>query len=134
GVDWCVELHNLYTKDEHGGGSSNNTVDRIIKESPLVQIYRNIRVAVDKNFALTHLTTAHSDPDMTKTFNELQKHLTTVNSYKITPGRKSKYIIDDMIDRGRTLLKVNDIGEGIGNSDEVEESAEAEDILVELVL
>ncbi|KAG6884204.1 hypothetical protein C0992_006774 [Termitomyces sp. T32_za158] len=43
GVDWCVELNNLYTKDVHGGESSNNTITRIIKESPLVQVYRNAK-------------------------------------------------------------------------------------------
>lgn len=38
-IDWCVELNNLHTKIEHGGSGPNQTVERIIKESPLVQTY-----------------------------------------------------------------------------------------------
>ncbi|KAF8969025.1 hypothetical protein BDZ97DRAFT_1654315, partial [Flammula alnicola] len=64
-VDWCVELNNLYTKDEHGGSNLNRTVDRIIKESPLVQTYRSTKTTIEKNFQLSHLTIMHANPNMT---------------------------------------------------------------------
>lgn len=93
-----------YHQVEHGGSGPNHTVERIIKESPLVQTYRDVRATIDKNFALTQLTTAHSDPLMAKTFNELQKKLVETNPHEIIPGRKSAYIIEEFIDKGRTLL------------------------------
>jgi hypothetical protein len=106
GVDWVVELHNLFTKVEHGGSSSNRTVDRIIKESPLVQLYRSIHTVIEKNLALSHLTTAHSNPDMARTFADLQSYLSITEPHKIHPGRKSAYSVPDQIDRGRGMLPV----------------------------
>ncbi|KAG2093559.1 hypothetical protein BD769DRAFT_1678897 [Suillus cothurnatus] len=46
-VDWCIELNNLFTKVINGGKGSNRTVDRIILESPLVQVYRNLHGAFE---------------------------------------------------------------------------------------
>ncbi|KAF8228539.1 hypothetical protein L208DRAFT_1290894 [Tricholoma matsutake] len=74
-VDWVIELHNLYTKMqsvEHGGSGPNQTVQCIIKESPLVQTYRDACITIEKNFSLTHLTRAHTDSNMTKTLEEVQ--------------------------------------------------------------
>ncbi|KAF9231987.1 hypothetical protein BU15DRAFT_81749 [Melanogaster broomeanus] len=59
-VDWCVELNNLFTKvcqEWNGGKGSNHTVQRILLESPLVQVYRNIQGMVQQTFEHTHLTT-----------------------------------------------------------------------------
>ncbi|KAH9929412.1 uncharacterized protein B0H18DRAFT_1209856, partial [Fomitopsis serialis] len=39
GVDWVVELMNLFTKDTYGGDGSNYTKDRVITESPNVLVY-----------------------------------------------------------------------------------------------
>ncbi|KAF8836131.1 hypothetical protein BDN67DRAFT_992221 [Paxillus ammoniavirescens] len=41
-VDWCVELNNLFTKVINGGIGPNRTVECIILESPLVQVYCNL--------------------------------------------------------------------------------------------
>ncbi|KAF9234053.1 hypothetical protein BU15DRAFT_66045 [Melanogaster broomeanus] len=74
-TDWCVELNNLFTKVKNGGKGSNHTVQWILLESPLVQVYRNIQGMVQQTFEHTHLTTNRSDPDMTKTFSKiLERH------------------------------------------------------------
>ncbi|KIK76943.1 hypothetical protein PAXRUDRAFT_779574, partial [Paxillus rubicundulus Ve08.2h10] len=68
GVDWCVELNNLLTKVINGGKGSNHTVDRIILESPLVQVYRNLHSTFTRNFMHAHLTSRHAEADMAKMF------------------------------------------------------------------
>ncbi|KAG2074484.1 hypothetical protein BDR04DRAFT_1126807 [Suillus decipiens] len=66
-VDWCMELNNLYTKVIHGGKGPNRTIDCIILESPLVQVYRNLQQVFEENFLHSHLTTRHANVDMTQT-------------------------------------------------------------------
>ncbi|KIK75702.1 hypothetical protein PAXRUDRAFT_93458, partial [Paxillus rubicundulus Ve08.2h10] len=70
-VDWCVELSNLFMKVKNGGKGSNRTVQRILLESPLVQVYHNIQWMVQQTFEHTHLTTNRADLDMTKTFSKM---------------------------------------------------------------
>ncbi|KAG6875407.1 hypothetical protein C0992_003987, partial [Termitomyces sp. T32_za158] len=130
GVDWCVELNNLYTKAIHGGGSSNYTIERIIKESPLIQTYRDIKHTIEWNFMLTHLTTAHGETNMVKTFAELQKHLAARNTYKKQPGRQSAYVIPDAIDKGRMMLQIGDATDAM--EDDVD-LVSIKDVLGELV-
>jgi hypothetical protein len=124
-------------QDEHGGSGSNQTVDRIIKESPLVQTYRSTKTTIEKNFRLCHITTAHANPDMSRTFEEVRKHHESKDPYRITPGRRSSYIIPDVIDKGRALMK--SIAAGEENNEEKEDSLEddytrpeMEDVLVDL--
>ncbi|KAG2154129.1 uncharacterized protein EDB93DRAFT_1081513, partial [Suillus bovinus] len=56
-VDWCMELNNLYTKVIHSSKGPNCTIDHIILESPLVQVYHNLQQAFEENFLHSHLTT-----------------------------------------------------------------------------
>jgi len=138
GVDWCVELQNLWTKVEHGGSGSTRTIERIIKESPLVQTYQNIRATIEKNFSLPHLSSAHSDPNMRKTFQQALLHLSQYNPHKIKPNRKSAHVIPDAIDQGRKALPSGGAGsvemalvDEIADEDE-DAPAEVDDVLVEL--
>ncbi|KAG1871817.1 hypothetical protein DFJ58DRAFT_652329, partial [Suillus subalutaceus] len=59
-VGWCVELNNLFTKASsaviNGGKGSNHTIDCIILESPLVQVYQNLHRTFERNFLHTLLT------------------------------------------------------------------------------
>ncbi|KXN92518.1 hypothetical protein AN958_05373 [Leucoagaricus sp. SymC.cos] len=41
-IDWVIEHNNLYTKQIYGGQFSNKTVEHVIKESPLIETYKNI--------------------------------------------------------------------------------------------
>lgn len=93
---------------------------------------------IEKNFSLRHLTTAHKDADMTRTFDEVGHHFVEHNPYKITPNRKTEYIIPDAIDQGRKMLASGGstnterlMGDDV--EDEGEAHVEPEDILVELV-
>ncbi|KAF6747015.1 hypothetical protein DFP72DRAFT_1075838 [Ephemerocybe angulata] len=138
GVDWCVELNNLSTKAEQGGSSSNRTTERIIKESPLVQAYRNAKANIDRNFVLTHLTSEHAPPNMQKTFEALGKQLAENNTHRITPGRSSKYNIPDVLDKGRTMLSTGLFASGSETDADIDSSLgsrpEIDDVIIELVV
>ena len=54
-VNRCVELNNLFTKVINSSRFSNHTIDLILLESPLVQVYRNLHGAFQKHFLHTHL-------------------------------------------------------------------------------
>ncbi|KIM36264.1 hypothetical protein M413DRAFT_427697 [Hebeloma cylindrosporum] len=138
GADWCNELLNLWTKVEHGGTGSNRTVDYIIKESPLVQTYQNIRKTIDKNFLLNRLATSHTGPNMLKTFQETMEHLSKHNPHKIQPGRKTARTILDAIDRGRAMLPSGGTAGAALTSEAVDDEdedppANDDNLLVELI-
>ena len=131
-VDWCVELNNLFTKAVHGGEYSNYTVDRIIKESPLVEIYRQARASAGHQFSLTNLTSAHADADMTKTYEALTSYFKTVRPHAFHSGRESKHVLMDPVDQARDIMdKDNDL---TVNDNEVDgENPDSIDIVAELV-
>ncbi|KAI6113965.1 hypothetical protein EV401DRAFT_1866432 [Pisolithus croceorrhizus] len=55
GVNWCVELNNLFIKVINGGKFSNHTILHIILESPLVQVYHNLHGIFQKHFLHNHV-------------------------------------------------------------------------------
>jgi hypothetical protein len=137
-VDWCVELNNLYTKVVHGGQGSNYTVAQIIKESSLIQIFWNMQRIIDENFGLMGRTYAHAGTDMQKTFQSVLAQLKTRKAHeKIPNGRKTKYTLADMIDKGR---KDMDMGRVVNETESDLEDAlrgetlnvEPDDILLEI--
>ncbi|KAG1837973.1 hypothetical protein DFJ58DRAFT_625596, partial [Suillus subalutaceus] len=103
-VDWCMELNNLYTKVYYRGKSSNHTIDRIILESPLVQVYHNLQRVFEENFLHSHLTTQHAIVDMTQTFIELCRYIAQHSPHEPVLGRKSKHSIPDLYTKGLELI------------------------------
>ncbi|KAI6004189.1 hypothetical protein EDD15DRAFT_2126299, partial [Pisolithus albus] len=99
-MDWCVELNNLFMKVKNGGKGSNRSVEWIILESPLVQVYRNLQALVQQDFGHTHLTTNHTPPDMRKTFAKVQERLALNSPHKVSPGRNSHHQVDELSDKG----------------------------------
>lgn len=114
----------------NGGTGPNRNVDRIILESPLVQVYRNLHTAFEKNFMHAHLTSQHAEANMAKTFHEVCKHLSEHSPHTVQAGRKSLYIIPDLMSQGVGLMsKVG--GDNIQDSSE-EDRATFEDVIVEI--
>ncbi|KAG1895704.1 uncharacterized protein F5891DRAFT_959730 [Suillus fuscotomentosus] len=62
-IDWLVEQNNLYIKVIFPGGGPNGTLEHIIKESPLIEIYRSCHVTMENTFHLQHQTIWHSAPN-----------------------------------------------------------------------
>ncbi|KAG1768805.1 hypothetical protein EDD22DRAFT_999735 [Suillus occidentalis] len=123
-VDWCVELNNLFTKVKNGGKGSNHTA------------YRNAQTMIHKNFLLTHLTTKHSSPNMKKTFELLCKQLATQSPHSLSPGRNTRCIIADLMDKGRELMEkatCGEVDEGDESTEAEEGRADLDDILVGLL-
>ncbi|KAI6011403.1 hypothetical protein BKA83DRAFT_4502458 [Pisolithus microcarpus] len=138
-VDWCVELNNLFTKAtpqvKYGGKGSNRTLDRILLESPLVQAYRNAQVMIQKNFLHTHLTVKHGDPNMSKSFKALTMRFESHSPHRRIAGRKSRYEILDLADKGRELMEkgMRDEVERSENTEDTEARMGMDDVLVELL-
>ncbi|KAH9917708.1 uncharacterized protein B0H18DRAFT_938256 [Fomitopsis serialis] len=104
GVDWVVELINLFTKDTYGGDGSNFTKDRVITESPNVLVYRSCARNAERNFYLCGLSSAHGKKDMTVTYNALLKDMDETAPHEYRAGRKSAYCIPNMLDRGIEMI------------------------------
>ncbi|KAF8340421.1 uncharacterized protein EI90DRAFT_2906032 [Cantharellus anzutake] len=73
GVDWWVELNNLYTKVIFCGSGSNRTLTHIINQSSLIELYRSVHVNIADNFAVTRRSTRHTRANMTNTLKDLQE-------------------------------------------------------------
>lgn len=132
-------LMKLQTK--YGGTGVNHTVQRIIDESTLIQIFRDLHLTFERNLALGHLTTRHTDPDMTLTFRALLRYLERTQPHEIKRGRGSKHTIKEMVDQGqwqsiytRALSDYHDTFETSDPGAIAEEEAEAslEDVTVEV--
>ncbi|KAH6891612.1 hypothetical protein BKA70DRAFT_1119903 [Coprinopsis sp. MPI-PUGE-AT-0042] len=96
-IDWLVEHNNLYIKRIYGGKYSDHTVDRIIAESVLIEVYKNIRMQFEQMFCLDHKTTRHSLANMQTTFNKLLTYMLENQVLEHVPARKSQHEVVDAI-------------------------------------
>lgn len=115
----------------NGGKGSNHTIERIILESPLVQVYRNLHSTFEKNFMHAHLTSRHAEADMAKTFREAAKHMVEHSPNVVRIGRKTKHCIPDLISKGEETIDKIEREDGDG-ADGVDEHASIEDLAVEI--
>ncbi|KAG2126360.1 uncharacterized protein EDB93DRAFT_1097117 [Suillus bovinus] len=104
-VDWLVERNNLYTKVIFAGTGPNRTINHIIKQSPLIEVYRNCHVTVENTFHLTHCTIRHAQPDMTKTIQRLASRVKEKHSHMFKPGQSAMCSIPDQVAAGMTLMQ-----------------------------
>ena len=139
-MDWCIELNNLYTKVSrilHASplhvteytpktmnvvAGSNKTMTNLVKESVLIEVFRDCHLTLEKNLVLNHLTTHHTEPDMTATFQALAGAMDRTSPHVHIRGRKALFEIADMIDQGLEGLMASNWGEKVVG----EEGTEAE--------
>ncbi|KAG0694254.1 hypothetical protein DFH29DRAFT_1006513 [Suillus ampliporus] len=138
GVDWCVELNNLFTKVINGGKGSNHTVSRIIMESPLIQIYHNLHTMFQNDFLHMHKTTQYGEANMSKTFQILCEHMTKHSVNEIVNGRISHHSIPDILAKGQELMEKSSIDNKGGEQEAAvgegeDEHPSIDDIAIELV-
>ncbi|KAF4566345.1 hypothetical protein EYR36_011771 [Pleurotus pulmonarius] len=100
GVDWWVEHNNLYLKRIYGGKYSNHTKARIIKESPLIETFKNVRIQVAKMFHLDHRTVKHSPAKLETTFRALNMYMDEIRASEFVRGRGVSYSIADKKSEG----------------------------------
>lgn len=145
GADWVeeannmfakVSLDNIYEADEvsdsaqhdFGGNGVNFTKERVIEESPLVDIYQSCHHNIERNFLINGLTQRHAKPNLRLTFEVLAAYFMVHGLNRHQNGRQAAYKISDKID------------DGINNVESMEEAADdgdtvirAEDLEVELM-
>lgn len=101
-----------------------------------MQVYRNVQVLMQKNFDSTHRTARHGDPDMMKTFKALCDRLATNSPHTVSPGRKSRYEVQDLMNKGREMMEKAACGDVVDEALDGNEDggrASMEDVVVELV-
>ncbi|KAM6489479.1 hypothetical protein JOM56_015036 [Amanita muscaria] len=133
GTDWCVELQNYHIKVNYGGHGSNRSVKRMITESALVGTYKLTHETIEQQMLSTRMTTAHAKADMRNTFTALRNSLSQRSSHQFTPGRKSKYSIPDILNKGAELLANKVASTGNDGNDDSEIQPELEDVIEELL-
>lgn len=100
-----------------------------MKESPLIQVFKNVRISLEDMFTLGHRTFKHSPAQLTQTFRKLQNQMKAAHTHEPVAGRKSTYSVPDVMEDGLMKLmamrggsssadKENDEGD-VGVSDEV---------------
>ncbi|KAJ8072093.1 hypothetical protein PM082_015651 [Marasmius tenuissimus] len=110
GVDWWVEWNNLFLKRIYGGKFSNHTKHNILKESPLIGVFRNVRIQVQKMFRMTKSTTRHSSPKMAWTLQKLAVRYSELQKNVFVKGHTTLYSIPDKLSEGIYLAQTTDQG------------------------
>lgn len=114
----------------YAGKFSNRTKKRLIAESPLIEIYKNVRIQFETMFCFNHKTTRHSPPKMRKTFAKLGEYMMKKHTNEYIKGRESAYEVPDTMMRGAHIymtmddtdaMEVDGEGEWIDVGDEMEE-------------
>ncbi|KAF8961386.1 hypothetical protein BDZ97DRAFT_1905532 [Flammula alnicola] len=129
-VDWVVERNNLYTKVIYGGSGSNRTIDHIVEESILIELFRECHVTVENGFHLEHRTIRHGAPDMRKTLKKLGNHMKEKAPHVFMAGRNADCCVDDKIFGGLQLVQTTELADTVGENDEQVE-VEADDLAAE---
>jgi hypothetical protein len=65
-------------------------------ESPLIEVYKNIRMQFEKMFCLEHKTVRHSPPKMKNTFDKLGEYMRKESTHIQVKGRDAHSIADAM--------------------------------------
>ncbi|KDQ57302.1 hypothetical protein JAAARDRAFT_131270, partial [Jaapia argillacea MUCL 33604] len=109
-IDWWVEHNNLYIKRVYGGQFSNQTKVRILKETALIEVWKNLRINFEKMHVFNHKTFIQSLPKMKKTFDKLMEYIETRRTHKFVPKRKSCHLILNMMEEGMNQLMADEAG------------------------
>ncbi|KAK7682119.1 hypothetical protein QCA50_014705 [Cerrena zonata] len=139
--DWVQEHHNLFTKTINGGDSSNYQKEHIIKESPLLEIYRNIQEQLQDMFESNQKGNLHSSPNMERTFQVLARYMEKTKASSVVPGRSAHYVVPDVMLEGMHILMTTnvesaDVDQDTGDNEDESADKELEvedrdDLLVE---
>ncbi|KAI0779057.1 hypothetical protein BC629DRAFT_1289968, partial [Irpex lacteus] len=140
-VDWLVELMNLYIKVVYGSSGYTRTFQLVLKQSPLIEIFRKLHHTMQDNFHLTSRTVRHAPQNQLNTLQALCTMLHVNKAYEYQKDRKS-YELTDHVREGIYKLQTSASAEipqpeasGIGiegtaasegNDDDKDEEAEVE--------
>lgn len=93
-------------------------------ESPLIEVYKNIRIQFERMFCLEHKTTRHSPPKMKSTFDKLGEYMQKESTHTHVNGRDA-FVIPDAMAKGMHMAMTGHApGSGSGETDDQEDEAE----------
>ena len=106
GVDWVEEYNNLLIQNMCGNDSSNRTLRRIIENSNMVMVFRNIFRVFDESYGNISRTIHHSTPDMSPKINLVQESMKQrrMNEDTDTRGEGYEYRVPNQIQIGMKKL------------------------------
>lgn len=108
----------------------------MLKESVLIQLFRDIIHIVECEFKTGAKTSRHGDADMTATYAEMLRRMLESNAFVSVEGRKSAHEIIDAFDLGIFKFMTESsaqLTEILTNSKEAEQIITGEDIESEIV-
>ncbi|KAI0074535.1 hypothetical protein K474DRAFT_1601263 [Panus rudis PR-1116 ss-1] len=88
-VDWLVELMNLYTKVIYGSTGSTRTFELVLKQSPLIELFRHVHRLMQDNLHVLHRTVRHARPDLRSTIQVLRNLLEESKAHERVPHRSN---------------------------------------------
>lgn len=90
----------------HAGGSSNRTIDHIVKESTLIELYRECHMTIENSFHLEHRTIRHAPPNMVNTLRKLSETFKRTTPHKYSLSRTALHCTPDQIAVAMHLLLI----------------------------
>ncbi|TFK59389.1 hypothetical protein BDN72DRAFT_780820 [Pluteus cervinus] len=104
GIDWMLEHQNLYIKRIYCGSGSNRTLDHIISQSPLIEVYKETRREFEEMFDINHNGTQHSKANMERTFLRLTTYMEQYGTVERIAGRGSTFALGDLVGSGMNQI------------------------------
>ena len=95
---------NLYTKVVYGSIGYTRTFQLILKQSPLIEVFRRVHTMMRDNFHLLHRTVRHAPPNLQNTLRQLRDMLEKDAAHEIHVGRTA-YKLEDHFREGMRLLQ-----------------------------
>ena len=102
----------------------------ILKQSPLIEVFRQAHTVIQNNFHLLHHSVHHAPPDIQKTLNILCELLEKHSMYKFKPRQVACSLKDHFHNRMRVLQMEKMTKSYIGDKDNSIE-VQPEDLEVE---
>ncbi|TFK78632.1 hypothetical protein K466DRAFT_507002 [Polyporus arcularius HHB13444] len=106
-VDWLVELMNLFTKVVYGSSGYTRTFRLIIKQSPLIELFRKVHTLFQDNFHLVHRSVRHALPDIASTLKVLLDELKKSDVHAFKPERRAEVKLEDHLREGMYILQTS---------------------------
>lgn len=76
----------------------------MVEASPLIEVYKDVRIQFEQMFCLSHKTSRHSPPKMKSTFQKLGTYMKKQEINLYIPGRDAEHNLIDTNEIGLTKL------------------------------
>jgi len=87
------------------GTGPTRTIDYIIRQSPLIDLYRGCHEVIKNNYFILARTRKHSLANYRRTFHRLLDHVEHHDPHTFHAGREAEYSFPDQLIRGAELLQ-----------------------------